>query len=404
MDSSFSRRDLLKAAAGSALFAPAASYARIPGANDRINLAVVGCGNRGYYLMTMFQKLPDVRIAAVCDVFGEKTDRAAQSAEGALKTGDHRNIIDRRDIDAVVVATPDHWHAQISIDAMKGGKDVYVEKPLIFRQEEGPAIIHAARSTKRICQVGLQQRSGELFLRAKREIIDAGLLGNVSMVRTVWHYSAPFDLGDPAEPQPNSLDWSRFLGQVPWRPWNPHQYHHYRLFLDFGGAAMTDLFTHWIDVVHMLLGQDTPRSVAAVGGIFVAKDDRTAPDTANIVVEYDGFTVTFESASLPGMPGEHIVFSGTKGQLWLSRTRYEFTPKEDGAKPVTFHAEDTLVDDHIRNFLECCRSRNAPNCEPYHGDRSGRVCLLATQAYAQKYQRLPESASHRLHRKRCSCA
>src|SRR5690242_1452095 len=134
MDSSFSRRDLLKAAAGSALFAPAASYARIPGANDRINLAVVGCGNRGYYLMTMFQKLPDVRIAAVCDVFGEKTDRAAQSAEGAAKTGDHRKIVDRRDIDAVVVATPDHWHAQISIDAMKSGKDVYVEKPLIFRQ------------------------------------------------------------------------------------------------------------------------------------------------------------------------------------------------------------------------------------------------------------------------------
>jgi predicted dehydrogenase len=384
MQRSLNRRDLLKTAAASALIVPAASYARIPGANDRINLAVVGCGNRGFYMMNMFQQFPEVKVTAVCDVFGEKCERAALSANGAAQFADHRKVMERKDVDAVLVATPDHWHAAVSIDAMNAGKDVYVEKPLTFRREEGPAIIRAAQTNQRICQVGLQQRSGEVFLKAKREIIDAGLLGKVSTVSTVWHYGPPYDLGDRSEAKPATLDWDRFLGQVPWRPWNPHQYHHYRLYLDFGGACMTDLFTHWIDVVHMLLGQDGPKSVAAVGGIFVASDDRTAPDTANIVAEYNGFTVTFESTSLPGMPGEHLVFWGTKGQLWISRLRYEFTPSELGAKPVVFERPDTLVESHIRNFLDCCRSRKTPNCGPEHGDRSARACLLATEAYVQK--------------------
>ncbi len=366
-----------------ALVAPAASYSRILGANNRINLAVVGCGNRGAYMMSEFQKFPEVRVTAVCDVFGEKVDRAALAAAGAFKCGDHREAVGRKDVDAVLVTTPDHWHAAVSIDAMNNGKDVYVEKPLLFRPEEGPAIIHAARTNKRICQVGLQQRSGELFLRAKREIFDAGLLGKVTTVRTVWHYGPPFDLGDPNEPKPSSLDWDRFLGQVPWRPWNPHQYHHYRLYLDFGGACITDLFTHWIDVVHMLLGQDSPKSVSAAGGIFVARDDRTAPDTANVVAEYDGFTVTFESTSLPGLPLEHMVFLGTNGRLWMSRRRCEFTPHDAGTRPLVFEQPDSLVASHIRNFLDCCRSRKAPNCEPYDGDRSAQVCLRATRSYTR---------------------
>ena len=376
------RRTFLRTAA---MGATAASYSRILGANDRVRLGVVGCGNRGYYMMTMFQKVPEIEVAAVCDVFGEKAGRAAQAAPDAFQCGDHRKLMDDRSIDAVLVATPDHWHVPVTIDAMNAGKDVYVEKPLIFRPAEGPMVIEASAATRRICQVGLQQRSGDLFLRAKREIIDSGLLGKVTMVESVWHYSAPYDLGDPHQPKPASLDWNRFLGQVPWRPWNPHQYNNYRLFLDFGGAAMTDLFTHWIDVVHMLLGQDSPKQVSAVGGIYVARDDRTAPDTVNIVVNYYGFTVSFASASLDGMPPEHLSFLGENGVLWLSRRRYQFTPKGAGAKPVTFEpAEDTLVASHIRNFLDCCRSRNTPTCPAAVGERAARVCLMATESYVQK--------------------
>jgi predicted dehydrogenase len=144
----------------------------------------------------------------------------------------------------------------------------------------------------------------------------------------------------------------------------------------------------------MLLGRDTPKSVAAVGGIFVAKDDRTAPDTANVVVEYDGFTVTFESASLSGMPLEHIIFSGTKGRLWISRQKYEYTSNETGAKPVVFEPPDRLVESHIRNFLDCCRSRKTPNCDAGVGDRAARVCLLATESYVQRRRIHFDEAGH----------
>ncbi len=376
------RRGFLRAGVARAT---ATSYSRILGANDRIRLAVAGCGNRGYYMMTKFQSFPGVEIAAVCDVFGEKADKARQAAPTAVKVADHRAIFEHP-VDAVLITTPDHWHAPIAIDAMNAGKDVYVEKPLMFRLEEGPAIIAAAVSNRRICQVGLQQRSGDLFVRARQEIFESGLLGTVSSVHAVWHYSAPYDLGDSRERKPDSLDWNRFLGQVRWRPWNPHQYHHYRLFLDFGGAAMTDLFTHWIDVVHMMLGQDAPKRVAAVGGIFVARDDRTAPDTVNVIAEYGGFTVSFQSTSLDGMPGEYLEFSGSNGRLWLSRRRYQFLPKDGNSKPVTFEPPDTLVESHIRNFLECCRTPRNPNCPPQVGERAARVAIMATDSYSKKQQ------------------
>ncbi len=385
---------MLRAGATAAVPISAGSYSRILGANDRINVAVVGCGNRGYYLMGVFQKFPDVQIMAVCDVFGEKCDRAAAAANGAARAADHRRVIERKDVDAVVVATPDHWHAPICVDAMNAGKHVYVEKPLTFRRGEGRAVIRAAEANKRICQVGLQQRSGELFFRAKQEIIDSGLLGKVSMVRMVWHSGPPYDLGDPAEPKPSSLDWARFLGQVPWREWHPHQYHHWRLYSDFSGGCMTDLLVHWIDVVHMLLQPEHPKSVTAAGGIFVSRNDRTTPDTANVLIDYDGFIVTFESMSVAGAPGEHLVLSGTNGNLWLSRREYRYTASEGDAKPVVFRGPDTLVESHTRNFLDCCRSGDPPNCGPTQGHRSSEVCLVAKEAYrAQSRIRLRRNAS-----------
>jgi len=334
--------------------------------------------------MSIFQKTAGVRVAAVCDVFGEKAQKSARDADDADAYADHRKLLQRKDLDAVVIATPDHWHAPIAIDAMKAGKDVYVEKPLMFRHEEGPAIVAAARTTRRICQVGLQQRSGELFRRVKAEYFDGGRLGRVSMVRTVWHYGPPYDLGDPREAKPATLDWKRFLGQVPWREWNPHQYNHYRLFLDFGGACLTDLFTHWIDVVHMMMGQDRPKAVTAAGGIFVARDDRTAPDTANVLAEYDGFTVTFESASLPGMPLEHVEFLGTEGRLRMTRQRCEFFPRGQDAQPVVFQEPDNLVESHVADFLNCCRSRRRPNCDARQGATAADVCLRARDSYIRR--------------------
>lgn len=147
---------------------------------------------------------------------------------------------------------------------------------------------------------------------------------------------------------------------------------------------MTDLLTHWIDVVHMFTGKTGPRWVATVGGIFVADDDRSAPDTVNVVLEYDGFTVTFESASLAGLPEDHIVFYGTQGRLTLGRDHYEFLSNEQNAQAVIVKTPETFVEEHVENFLNCCRSREDPNCDAYTGHRSALPCHLATMAYVQK--------------------
>lgn len=373
------RRDLFRAAGSAAL--SAASYSRVLGANDAFNLGVIGCGNRGLYMMQVFQRAPGVRVTAVSDVFGQKAARARGAAPASSIFADHRALLERRDVNAVLVTTPDHWHAAVSIDAMLAGKDVYVEKPLTFRLEEGARIIDTAGQTGRICQVGMQQRSGAVFLKAKREIIDAKLPGRISLVRTVWHIGEPYDLGPADEPKPADLDWNRFLGPVSWRPWNPHQYHHYRLYLDFGGGCMTDLFTHWIDVVHMFMGQDAPTAVAAGGGIYIAHDDRSAPDTVNVVAEYNGFNVTYESTALPAIPGEHIEFHGSEGALFINRGGYEFRAKNERAAAIVYRAPRTLDEDHVRNFIECCRSRKSPNCTAYHGDRAARVSLFAKMSY-----------------------
>ncbi|WP_321474779.1 Gfo/Idh/MocA family oxidoreductase [uncultured Paludibaculum sp.] len=378
------RRSLVKSAGGAALAFTAASYNRVLGANSRIRVGVIGCGNRGRYLTEVFRKRSDVEIGALCDVFGEKLRMAGEGVPGAAQLDDHRRLVGRGDIDAVIVATPDHWHAPMAIDAMNAGKDVYVEKPLTFRREEGPRIVHAARVNARICQVGLQRRSATLFRRAKEEIVDSGQLGKVTFVRSVWHSGAPYDLGDPHQPQPPDLNWERFLGSVRKRPWNPHQYHHYRLFLDFGGGSMTDLLTHWIDVVHMLTGKTGPTSVAAVGGIFVAEDDRTAPDTVTVVLGYDGFTVTFESASLAGLPEDHIVFCGTKGNLLITRDHYKFQSNQPDAPPVVVKTPETFVEEHVANFLDCCRSRESPNCDAETGHRSALPCHLATMSFVMR--------------------
>ena len=384
------RRDLFRTAGVTAL--SAASYSRVLGASTTINLGVIGCGNRGLHMMEVFQKTPNVRVTSVCDVFGQKAERARQEAPGATAVRDYRKLLERKDVDAVLVATPDHWHVPVSIDAMNSGKDVYVEKPLMFRLQEGSAITDAVRKTGRVCQVGMQQRSGTLFLEAKKQIIDAQLLGRVSLVQTVWHLGAPYDIGAADEGQPSDLDWERFLGQVPWRAWNPHQYHNYRLYLDFGGGCVTDLFTHWIDVVHMFMGQDTPRAVTAGGGVYIARDDRTAPDTVNVVAEYNGFNVTYESTALPSMPEEYVIFHGTEGTLWINRARYEFRPKRESAA-IVHDAPRTLDEDHVRNFVECCRSRNAPNCTAYHGERAARVSLLAKMSYVLKRRIAMEDAA-----------
>src|SRR5260370_18538601 len=321
------RRDLFRTAAAFT----AASYSRILGANDRVRLGLIGCGDRGQFVMSVFQKNTTVDVTAVCDIYTTKIDQARGKAPNAKSFTDHRKLLETKELDVALVATPDHWTAGLAIDALNAGKDLYVEKPLTLRIEEGPRIVKAARVNDRVVQVGMQQRSGPHYIRARDEFIKAGKLGKITLARTWWHGNGYQLRKAPAslQQQPSNLDWARFLGPVKWRDYDPQQYFNFRAYLDFGGGQVTDLFTHWIDVVHMFMEQDDPIAASAAGGVYYYKDGRTAPDTINVLLEYPKeWTATFEATLVTGGTGAAVEMGGTEGRLWIDRGRYEYNPTE----------------------------------------------------------------------------
>ena len=379
------RRDLLR---GTAVAVTAASYSRILGANDKINLGVIGCGERGNLDMTQFLQNPAVQVTALSDVYAQHLDNFRQKAPNAKEFRDHRKLLEMKDVDVVLIATPDHWHTACALDALNAGKDVYVEKPLTLKPEQGPPIVKAARINGRICQVGMQQRSGIHYLRAKKEYFDTGALGKITLARTWWHGNTYHLRKAPAslQTQPSNLDWGHYLGPLKWRDYDPQQYYNWRAYLDFGGGQVTDLFTHWIDVVHMFMGQDTPISASASGGIYHYKDGRTAPDTINVLLQYPGeYTATFEATLAPGITGAAIEFCGTQGRLWIDRSRYEYYSLDKKAPPVVVKAEPhDLTLDHVNNFLECVKSRKLPNGDVLIGHRSAQASHLGNISYMER--------------------
>ena len=387
------RRALLSGAARAAATFSAASYMRVLGANDRVTLGVIGVGERGRHVMGRFLATGKVDVGAVCDIYANQIDLAKQRATAAKTFADHRRLLEMKELNAVLIATPDHWHSRTAIDALNAGKDVYVEKPLTLTIEEGPRIVKAARVNNRVCQVGMQQRSGRHYLQAKRIYIDSGRIGKVTLARTWWHGNTYHLRKAPASLQslPSNLDWARYLGPLKWRDYDPQQYYNFRAYLDYGGGQVTDLFTHWVDVVHMLLNRDNPTSGVAAGGVYHYKDGRTAPDTINVLLEYGGdFTCTFEATLAPGIRGAAVEICGTQGRLWIDRSKYEFYTTDRNAQPevYTVPAEENKADqltlDHVQNFLDCIVSRARPNGDVYIGHRSAAASHLGNISYVQK--------------------
>jgi predicted dehydrogenase len=303
------------------------------------------------------------------------------------------------DLDAVVIATPDHWHAPIAIDALNAGKDVYVEKPLTLRMEEGPTIIRAARLNDRICQVGAQQRSGTHYIQARDEYIRTGKLGKINLVRTWWFdggggtssaNAGSSTGGGHATPagmkeKPADLDWNRYLGPVRWRPWDPPQYFNFRNYRDFAGGILTDKFVHWVDAVHMFMEQDGPVAADNIGGIYFAKDGRTVQDTINLHLEYPGgWICTYFNTPQAGLQREGIEFCGTQGHLRIDRTKFEFFPPERGAAPVVVECRTDLVEEHVADFLASCRSRKLSKGDVAFGHRSAQAAHLGNLSYEER--------------------
>lgn len=387
---------------GTGITLSAASWKKVLGANDRVSLGIIGTGDRGSVLMNHFLKEPDVEIVALCDVYENALNQAKEKAEGKAKTyGEYRDLLATKEVDAVLITTPDHWHMQMSVDACNAGKDIYVEKPLTWAWQEGHKIIDAVKANKRVLQVGLQQRSGAHFAEAKREFIDSGKIGKIAYVRTYWHGTSAHLRKPNFTEQPAGLDWKKWLGSAKYRPFNAHQFYNWRAYFDFGGGQIGDLFNHWIDVVHWYLGDDLPIAATAAGGVFHYKDGRNAPDTISIQLEYPKeWMATFDATLVvPGSRGGAIEFIGTGGKLVIDREMYRFQPAiqrgQPPAEPITGKAQIALETEHVRNFVACVKSRKTPNSDVVSGHRSALASNLGKIAYLKKQRVTFDPASER---------
>jgi predicted dehydrogenase len=365
----------------------AASYSRILGANDRIQIGAIGTGQRGQTLLGALNQLESNDIVALCDVYKRHlvTTKAAHAPK-AEEYADHRALLDRKDLDAVVIATPDHWHVPVLMDTIRAGKDTYCEKPVTHSLAEGEPLIAAVRESKRIVQIGLQQRSWEHFAQARNEIAD-GRLGQVTFIRTYW-YQNHLSAGRPGNFDTSQLDWKRFLGSASDRPFDADQYSNWRWYWDFGGGAMTDLFVHWVDVAHWIMGADMPERATA-NGFKAVLAQRQTPDTMSAALSYPGHAmVEFDCALLGYIEGGGLMIRGTKAAMRLWRGGYsvyqEFPRYSENPQPAEPILEvKSKIDgtvSHMKNFLECLASRKTPNAPIEVGvsaARAGHVANLA---------------------------
>lgn len=405
--SSIRRREFLKRAGASALgIAAASKYSIMPsnvlGANEKIVCAAIGIGRQGESNMGDFMRNPEVEMAAVCDVYKPHLQRGVERTDGKADAySDFRRIIERKDIDVVIVSTPDHWHPLIAIYACESGKDVYVEKPLSQNIVEGRRMVEYARRYNRVVQVGTQQRSGEHFLRAA-ELVRSGKLGKISFVRT-WNYGNSFPNGIGREPDtapPPDLDWNMWLGPAPdvqynllrWR--KPGSWGTFRYFWDYSGGMVTDWATHLIDIVHWAMDVDAPCAVSAHGRKFL-DDAKDTPDMIEIVYEYPGFfmTYTYDDLNSHGLEnkGYGIMFHGTNGTLFVDRSGYNVIPEMRGADGHRVGKMDIIESGgsdqhfpHVRNFLDCVKSRKLPISDVEAGHRSTSASILGNIAFRSK--------------------
>jgi predicted dehydrogenase len=358
----------------------------------------------------------DCQVVALCDLWQPYLDLAAKKAGGSPKIyKDYRKLLDQKDIDAVVIATPDHWHALQTIHACAAGKDVYVEKPLSLCVEEGRRMVEAARKHNRVTQVGLHRRSSD-FCREACDLVRSGAIGKVTVARA-FHIlnESPRGIGNPPnEEPPKGFDWDAWLGPAPKVPYNRNRaFYRFRWFYDYSGGQLTNFGVHYLDLIHWALGHDAPLAVTAMGGKFAAFDNREVPDTLEVLWHYPGNTLVsfsqFNATAAPaGLRGGEVEFRGTRGTLYIQGRGYEVVPDvlcvnevparrptdrsierswRKGARAVIKPRKGTGsadTDRHARNFLDCVKSRKACHCDIEVGHRDTSAALIANIAHKTK--------------------
>jgi predicted dehydrogenase len=392
------RRDFLKTA-GAAAFTTSLFTGDLRGANDKLNVAFIGTGRMGSSNIGFAGKTAGVEIVAVCDVYQPALERAQAQAkklgfEGCRAVKDFREILADKSIDAVSIATPDHWHAYLTVEACKAGKDVWVEKPACNYVEEGTKMVEAARKYKRVVQAGTMQRSGGFFQKA-REIVKSGDVGEITFCRTFQAgMSQKPGYGNPPDSEPpTGLDWDLWLGPAAKRPFNANRWgvaenrwSTFRYFWDYAGGAMTDWGVHLLDIVQFAFDEAMPVSVAAQGGKFYVNDNTETPDTMLVTYRYPGFVGSYESRTANPFPMYENTygtsFHGTKATLMVNRSGYWIFPNEKGKQPIEEKKRELgdMNAPHWRNFVECIRTRQKPISEIETCVRTTTICLLANIA------------------------
>ncbi len=378
------RRDFLR----NSVLLTALSTSRIVGANERVRIAGVGTGGRCSYLLSLASKA-GAEIVALCDVYEPRRLAAKEKLAPAAQADylDYRAVLDRKDVDAVFVGAPDHWHVPMTMDAIEAGKDVYVEKPVSHTIAEGERLEKAVSGSRQVVQTGYQQRSWEHF-QAGREVVTSGKLGKITLILASWYQDYLGLLNGAPSIDAQKLDWKRFLGSAPEQPFDALRYTKWRWFWDFGGGHLTDLYSHYCDVIHWYMNQDTPKMAQAMGGRN-ALPSFECPDTINAAYEYSGFNVVYDGSLVGSLEGGNVILRGSNAMLKINRDGFAVYPErvvpfEKTQYPEPEIAMRSMGDgtvDHVKNFLDCVRSRKTPNADVKCAVAAARAAHLGNLAY-----------------------
>jgi predicted dehydrogenase len=368
--------------------APLVTYAAPPA--DQLNLGVIGAGGRGTLVMTTFQKDAAVRVGAICDVYEPNLERAASTAGTKPKLyRNYKELLADRDVQAVLIATPEHWHAQMVLDALAAGKDVYVEKPLCRTPEEGAKLIEAEKKTDRIIQVGMQRRSYDLYQQG-RQIVAGGKLGTVRMVRSWWLNNNVN--GAPATKLDGRLDWEQWQGPAERRPMDPNRFRNWRFYSEYAGGILADQGAHVFDGIHMLMGAGYPAAVNASAG-KVHKPGVNTPESVVAIAEYPEdfiatFAINYAAMQYRTRNDQMNHLDGDAARMDIGREELKVYTKGNEEAPPAISAKSEkgfnwATDLHVQNFLECVRTRKTPTAPMRIAFQAALVVQMANLSLKQ---------------------
>ena len=358
---------------------------KVLGANDTLRVGVIGAGGRMRSILDCADKtgIP-YEIVAVSDVYGPRRDEVkARTASTAATTThvDYHELLSK-DMDAILIASPNHWHVRMACDALAAGKDVYLEKPVTHTIEEGATLSHAVHSSKKVLQCGMQQRSWTHFRNAV-DLIQGGSLGRVTQVRTYWWQNYNQASWRPKPVDTQALDWKLWLGGAPDQPFSEEKFYRWRWYWNFGGGAMTDLFAHWIDVAHWAMKSDTPKLAQMLGDKYIF-EEWDCPDTVQAALRYPGWDVVYEGMMSSSIDDGGLEFRGTEATLKIDRNSFGIYREGVQAAQNPILSEDSFRDgtiDHVANFFACVKSRKEPNAPVETGITAALAGHIANLAY-----------------------